>query len=504
MHSTVPAALLATLLAAGAIQPAAAADISPAGADALQSQMQGWLERTLGPGVLPPGNRVQVRPEGDQYRIELPLGTPRAGQPGPVTLSALARPEDDGRWTFQGPELPSPTHFMTVMPTPPRRGQSTPGPDIPIEYTITVGSQDSRGTYDPSFATPSTLTNSARDVQVRAQSALADQLTKTERSSGVSTLRPSGPDRIDWRGEATIEGYSSTSRFQDAPPVELSAQQVRTTGEITALSRDRVAAVLPVVARIASGFLARASTPDGSSPAPVPTDPQSLRTIVQSLRDFASEFTSSDTFNGVVFRSGPNGGAASQFRVGLNAKSEGGLLRASMDLGLDGLVLSNPALEPFAGLLPRRIALHPVLMGVSTEEVLQWLDAASDAESARTPGFAALFRRGGVSAGLDSFAVDIGGTSLAGTGTLTALSPDSLAGEAQVTAANFDDLIARVNAAPGLASVLPFLIFAKGVSQTVGGHLVWNLAFRDNKLLVNGADLSAMTGRSPAQGPKNR
>ena len=105
-----------------------------------------------------------------------------------------------------------------------------------------------------------------------------------------------------------------------------------------------------------------------------------------------------------------------------------------------------------------------------------------------------------MSAGLDSFAVDIGGTNFAGTGTLTVLSPDSLAGEAQVTAANFDDLIARVNAVPGLAGVLPFLIFAKGVSQTAEGRLVWNLAYRDNKLLINGTDLSAMTGQPSARG----
>ena len=109
-----------------------------------------------------------------------------------------------------------------------------------------------------------------------------------------------------------------------------------------------------------------------------------------------------------------------------------------------------------------------------------------------------------MSAGLDSFALDIGSASLAGAGKLTALSPDNLAGQAQITANNFDDLIARVKAVPELAGVLPLFVFAKGVSQTVDGRLVWNLAYRDNKLLVNGTDLSAMMGWPPAQGPRNR
>ncbi len=500
------AMLLAACLSTGAVMmPAEAADTSAAQADALQVRMQSWLQGMLSPDTRLAGQMVQVRPEGDHYRIELPLGMPRAGQPSPVTLSASARPIEGGRWTFEGPALPSPASFTLDMPAPPRNGQA-PGPSIPVEFTITTGSRDNRGTFDPSFATPSTLTTSSRDVQIRARSALTDQLTKIERTSSASALRPSGASGVDVTGDATIEGYTFTSQPRDAPPMELSAQQMRVTGGITSLSRDRAATMIPAVVRLASGFLAGMPASGTNAPAARPSvDPQLLRTILQSLQDLASEFTLNETFGGVAFRSGTYNGAMNQARIGMGAKSEGGLLQAYMDLGLDGLVVPDAALGEMAGLLPRKVALRPVLTGVPTEELIRWLGATSDAkDGARPPGFATLFQRAGVSAGLDSFAVDVGNTNFAGTGKLTATSPDDLLGQAQITASNFDDLIARVNAIPDLAGVLPLFVFAKGVSQTVEGRLVWNLAYRDSKLLVNGTDLSAMMGRSPAQGPRNR
>jgi len=500
MHSTVPAALLAAFLSAAVVTPAVAADISAAQADALQERMQSWLRGVLGPDIDP---AVQVRSEGDHYRIESPFGSPRAGQPGPVTLSASARPADDGRWTFEGPELPSPAHFTMSLPAPPGNG-TAPGVPTPVEYTITASSQDSRGTYDPSFATPSTFTSTGRDIQVRAQSTSADQLTKIGQSSSTSTLRPSGTDRVDLTGENTTEGYASVSRSQDGQPTGISTQHAQGAIEISALSRGRAAIMLPAVIRIASSFLVATPSRGAAPAASAMVDPQLLRTILQSLHGLASGFAMDQTFDGVAMRSGTHGGAASQFRIGMKAKSDGGLLQASMDLSLDGIVLSDPALGAMADLLPTKVALRPVLTGVSTEEALRWLDAMGDEKGARPPGFATLFRHAGVSAGLESFALDVGGANFAGTGKLTTASGGDLAGQAQITASNFDDLIARVNAVPELAGVRPALIFAKGVSQTVEGRLVWNLAYRDNKLLVNGTDLSAMTGQPSARGTPGR
>ncbi len=499
MYSTVPAALLAAFLSTVAVRPAGAADVSAAQAEALQSQMQSWLRGVLGPDSSPTGPAVQVRPEGDHYRIELPLGTPRAGQPSPVTLFTSARPAEDGRWLFEGTELLSPARFKLNMPVPARNGNA-PAASVPVEYTVTTGHQDSRGTYDPSFATPSTFMSNFKDVQIRAQGALLDQLTKIERSSGTSTLRPSGSNRVDLVGGATIEGYTLTSRSQDGPHVELSAQQMRATTELTGLSRDRAATMLPAIARTVGGLITGIPTPGSNAPAiRPPVDPQLLRTILQSLQGLASEFTLDEMFDGIALRSGTRGGAASQFRIGVGAKSDGGLLQASMDLNLDGFVVPDPALGAMADLLPRKVALRYVLTGVPTEELIQWLAATAEAkDGTRPPGFfATLFRRTGVSAGWESFALDIGGTSFVGMDKLTVVSPGNLIGQAQVTAANFEDLIARATAVPELAGVLPAFIFAKGIGRTVEGRLAWDIAYSENKVLVNGIDLVAMVANRP-------
>ena len=64
--------------------------------------------------------------------------------------------------------------------------------------------------------------------------------------------------------------------------------------------------------------------------------------------------------------------------------------------------------------------------------------------------------------------------------------------DGQVTATNFDELMQRANTIPELASVLPAFVFAKGISRAVGNHVVWDITYGDNKLLVNGTDLLAM------------
>ena len=67
------------------------------------------------------------------------------------------------------------------------------------------------------------------------------------------------------------------------------------------------------------------------------------------------------------------------------------------------LVLPDAAIGAMAELLPRKVALRPVLTGVPTEELIRWLGAMGDAKNgAPPPGVATLFRRAGVSAGLES------------------------------------------------------------------------------------------------------
>lgn len=494
MHCSARAALTATLLAA-AIPQVHAADITSDQAKALETQVRSWAQDLLGPSARVADRPVQVTPEGDHYQLAIPIKVTRGFTRDTIMLTGSARPASGGRWTIEDVRFPSPSSFTLQVPAPPKADQTTPEPPIPVDYTVTVGSQENQGVYDPSFKTPSTLTTSLQDLKVAATSALTDQITTVKRLAGINTLRPSGTDRTDLIVDSTVEGYALSSKLGDNQKVDVAAGKVRVTGEVTAVSRDRIAQVIPVLVRLTGGVAPGLPKPGGKAPTPAPSiDPQLLRILVQSLQDFASELTLDETVDGITMHYGPYGGAASQLRIGIGAKSDGGLLQAHMDLGLDGLALPDLPLGEMAGLLPRKIALRPVLSGVPTQQLLQLLAAGNSNGADPPPEFAALFSRGGVSAGLESFAVDVGGTGFAGMGAVMIASPQQMTGQGQVIATNFDDLMQRASSIPELAGTLPVLVFAKGMGRAVENRLVWDITYRDDKLLVNGTDLSAMAG----------
>ena len=120
---------------------------------------------------------------------------------------------------------------------------------------------------------------------------------------------------------------------------------------------------------------------------------------------------------------------------------------------------------------------------------------------------AALFSHGGVTGGLDSMTVEVGGATFTGQGSLVATAPSAQAvtGTAQVTATNYDDLMQKVSAIPGMGQqALPVMVFIKGIGRTVDNKLVWDATYKDGKVLINNVDLTAMAagaGPAPAARP---
>ena len=492
MHRFASAALTAILLTA---LPAQAADVTPDQAKALEGQVLSWAQELLGPDAHLGDRPIQVTPEGDHYHLAFPIKVTRGFTPDTITLTGSARPASNGRWTIEDLRFPSPSSFTVRMRVPPKPGEQTAKPPIPVDYTVTAGAQENQGVYDPSFATPSTFTSSAQDLKISATSALTEQLTTVRRIAGINTLRPSGTDRLDLITDSTMEGYAASSKFGDNQRIDIAIAKGHGAGEITAVSKDRAAKLIPVLARLI-GSTPGAPKPGGAAPTGgSPFDPQALGALIQSLQDFASELTLDQTIDGIAVHYGFSGGTASQLRIGVGAKSDNGLLQAHMDFGLDGLALPDLVQGDMADLLPQKVALRPVVSGVPTEQLIQLLKASADRPSAGPPPeMAALFSRGTVNAGLESFAFDMGGANFTGMGALTIPSPQQLTGQAQVVATNFDDLIQRANKIPELASVLPLFVFVKGIGRAVDNRVVWDITFRDNKLLVNGTDLSAMAG----------
>lgn len=494
------AVLMAAFLAMAAAPLSHATEVTQDQAKALEAQMRVWLQNTLGPDVRVADRPVQAAAEGDHFRLSLPLRVTRGFKPDTITLTGSATQISGGRWAIADLQIPSPSNFTIKAAAPnesmSKTGPKEPAPPIPVDYAVSIGSQESQGVYDPSFATPSTLTTSFQDLRIGATSALTEQLTTVRHLAGANSIQPSGADRVDLMTDSTMEGYALSAKSGGSQRVEVAAEKVRVNGEVTALSRDRIATMIPALMRIIGSDTPGALKPGSRESSAFSSDGSDVaRVLVQALQDLASELTLQETIDELNVRYGPYGGMASQLRIGMGVKSADGLLQAHIDLGVDNLTLPDQSLGDLAGLLPRNISLHPALSGIPTQYFMQLLAVAGKVKDAGPPPeYATLFNRGAVIAGLNSFAFDIGGARVAGTGSVTMVSPLLMTGQAQVTATNFDELVQRVNGIPRLAGVLPGLLFAKGVGRTVDNHLVWDITYLDNKMLVNSTDLSAIMG----------
>lgn len=494
-----PALIAAATAAVLCCAPVQAADVTPDQAHALEGQVTTWLSDMLGPDVKLRPRPVQITPDGERFRIAVPIAVTRDDKPDTITLTGVAR-QDGNRWTIDALRAPFPVRFTAAVPQAPREGRKDPLPPVAVSYTVNAASQDSQVIWDPSFTTPSTWNASFTDLQVDASGAGVRQSTRVARSASSTILRPSGTDRVDVVLDSTTEGYSSTSKPQDSEELKLAGGRVRVTGELTAVSRERAGQVLRSFIRIGSVAMANAPKAGTKTPSAAPAlDMRSLRPLLQAMADFASEFTLDETVDNLAVSYGSYGGTAAQFSFGMGAKSNDGMLQGHMDIGVDGLALPDLPLGAMADLLPKRIALRPVVSGVATEDLLALANAAAEARDGNPPpgAWAGLFSRGGVNAGLESFLLDVGGATFTGMGTMTIPSPNQVAGTAQVTATRFDALVAKANAIPEMAGVMPLFTFAKGLGRTVDTRLVWDVTYKGGKVLVNGTDLSAMMGGRP-------
>ena len=493
MHLTLRTALLATL----ACIPGAgrAADVTPAQAQALEDQVRGYYSALVGPDVTVKRSPVRVVPEGDHFSLSLPLDGSGSGAPA---VLGEARPLDGGRWALDHLHITSPATFAGTMKVPaqdaspddPQSGK--PAASVPVTYTMTYAGQDGSGTWDPTYATPSVISSNSRGFRLEASGPAIQQTSTLDHSAGMVTLRPTGGNLVDLVMDATGDGYTLVNETPGVAAVLAQAQALHVSGEVTGVSRDHASAMIPALIRV--GKLQQAGQ-DGA--VRTGADNAAIDALIQAMQGFASAMTLTETLDGLHVQSGDVNGTFAQVRLGVDAKADAGFLTGHMDLALDGLTLAGLPLGPLQNLLPQRVALRPVVSHASTKDLLQLLRVAMENPQGGVPQpeIDALFSHGGLKAGLESFAFDVGGAAFTGTASIDVASPQRASGAGQITVTGWDVLFTRVQNTPELAQGIPLMVFAKGMAKPVGDRLVWDLAFRDNKFLVNGTDLSGLAGR---------
>ena len=92
---------------------------------------------------------------------------------------------------------------------------------------------------------------------------------------------------------------------------------------------------------------------------------------------------------------------------------------------------------------------------------------------------------------LDKLSVDIGGTRISGGGEIILKSKEGAAAQFELKITNFDKLenLAKTEIDPAPRNALALL---KGYAETAGKDLVWRLRFDNNKLTLNGQDLTSV------------
>ena len=514
LRATLLATLACTTLAWAILGPAQAADVTPEQARALEGQLRAYFATLAGPDLPVEQSPIRVTPAGDHFAFAVPFDARRANDPTAPAALGDARPIDGGRWALDHLRVTSPATFTGTLKVPVKAGQKGANEikgnakpattTLPITYTLTQAEQDGTGTWDPAYATPSIVNSTSRGLRLEMAGPGVQQTTTMERTASSVILRPAGGDRVDVVTDATGDGYALMNAGPDSPRVDATAQRVHVTGEVTGLSRDRAAALVPALIRI--GKVQQAGQPKSIAPgvagtgrpaaAKPGTDKAATEALIQAMQDFASAMTLTESIDTLQVHAGGFDGSFAQVRIGVDAKADGGFLTGHMDIGVDGLALAGMPLGPMQDLLPQRIALRPVVSHVPTMAVLQMLRSLMENPNAEPSDAdaAALFSGGGLKTGLESFSFDVGGATFTGTADIDVASPKQASGAGQITAANWDVLFTKVQNTPELAQGIAVMVFAKGIAKTAGDRLVWDITFRDNKLLVNGTDLSRMGG----------
>jgi hypothetical protein len=459
------------------------AELTLQDAQGLEAALRAWLGGVLGPEVKLPERPVQLTPEGDHYRVLLPIpGLDAAGgDAGQTGIAAIARPQDAGRWLLEQIRIPSPAKLTLARP-----GEAAAlGP---LQILISAGAQDSRASFGPDLAVPSRLDMGLTDFAVGVDGPNQRQVQHFDRYNLQMTVRAGAPGRLNATEEVTADGYSSEQRHPGLPPIAAQAERLRLAATLDELSQERAGPLLASSVRFLGSLLVGLSGPGGFSG--MHMDREAIRALLLALNDVAAGGRVEESAEDLQIKAAGLSGGVRRAGLEIGARSPDGLLNAWLGVSIEGL--SVQGLPGKAGeWLPRRLILRPTVSGLSVADLTRIAMAATDPQAdpqALDAALAALLAHGGVTAGLDTLLLDLGPAQLEGKGTLLLRGPDDLRGAARITATGMDALLAEVGNDPHLAPLVGGLALAMNLAKREGAQLVWNLAFADGRLTVNGID----------------
>lgn len=457
-----------------------------ADAAVLEGQLHDWLAALLGPHVALGARPVQVTAQDGRFVLVMPvtgpLGASGVTLDGPAA-TATAHPLGDGRWAVDDVKLPSPLRI------------GVPTPQGPGHWTVTVQDQDQHAVIDPTLATTSTWDGQIGGYSVQYQGPRGERHSEAAHIVTHVTWQPAADGRVDVAETASSDLLSSNARMRRTGLVSFSAAHSTFEAHADALAPDRVAPLLHALLDLASPTIAGATDAAAPKPRLTPEARAALVALLETASGLLDGFRETLKMQDVHI-SGPMGNAAFQsIESGTSVAAPEGRLRLRLRLALDGLTSEALSQGPLAAYLPRHIAFAPELSGVQADRVAALLKRAV-ASDGRDPALAsdaeAIMRDGPLAIGLRTLAADFGPATFAASGELRVLGRRAITGHAHVQMTGLTALIHDAQSVPMLQQAAPVLIFLKGIGDTEGTATVWDIAYVDDRLTVNGTDMSQM------------
>jgi hypothetical protein len=490
----------------------------------------------------------RVVPEGDHYHLTLPL--PHTLGKSGVTLQATdvtasIRPLSGSRWTFDDVRGFVP---MTLTTPPVKDGKT-------VRVAMNTKEQSGHFVVDPSLATTSTFDATSSGLVLVMDTPEASATLHADTAASHAAWSPVGNGRIDEARTVTLQNVSYDITGKQPAKITVRAVHfdghVRgfapdNMAKLTAMVLDLLNTMPPMPAlENASGSGQQDQEPAAPPPAAdnapgTPTPPaaaaekpaqaadvtppgqdqpdaekanatadgknqltakqrQSLHIVLDAVRGLISGFDETVSLDDLGFAA--DGHMVHLHKVAFSeaAAAPDGKADLRMRLALEGL--TSPDIPPNIAhdYLPHRLVIAPHISGVPAQALFDFLSHAIDEDKPKPEEMqamgAAMLSKGPVAIGLDELAVDLGPATLAATGSLqvAGTKPSDLSGVADIEVKGLNALIKRSGSDPLLKKAVPVLIFLKGIGdEDDHGKVTWKIAYADNKVSVNGTDMSQL------------
>jgi Uncharacterized protein conserved in bacteria (DUF2125) len=455
-------------------------------AETAAPQISAALSLMSGGMVGTPGHPAEVTPDGDAFRVRVPV--PALTEPPDAALTARAKPLAGGVWDISAVTLPSTGAFTVTQPG---------GKAGPAKVTFTIGAQAISGRIDPTLAQPSPFSMDLRDLVVRSENAGTQTKQTIARQTFQGTLTGDPQNRMTMRAQGTASNWRISARDPGGAMHDSTINSTASSVEVEGLDRAQAERLRAATQALTAAIPAPGT--GGAKPTQL-TDQQRKQfdAVIDALQGLAGRINIEETAEGIHF-AGPadTAGDIGRARVGMTGESHDDHLQALIDLTLHDLKVTSVPPE-YAGYLPTLVQLRPALSGIRTSALMRLLHhaAAGAPPDALQAEALALMNEPGARLGIEDVSLSAGPLEIEGSGRMLPSASGVPGMEAHLTARGVDATLASVQSNPKAQQIVPLIFLAKGMGRAQGDALVWDLTFADGVMTVNGIPLGQ---RAPAK-----